>query len=128
MPGADGPRCPGVRSARSKRTVREVTADGSKMQPEQPVLHLEKQTVCGHPADSPTRTDSSANLLQLKTPNPIDRNRAMQELMKNTMNSRLLSSSRTVRQAQEQQPEPDLPKVNSSFPLLDLPNQRRDCY
>jgi hypothetical protein len=35
---------------------------------------------------------------------------------------------RMVRQARRQQTEPDLLKVNTSFPLPDLPNQPRDCY
>jgi hypothetical protein len=43
-----------------RRTVRDGLADGLKLQPEQQVLHLEKWTVCGHPADSPTRADSPA--------------------------------------------------------------------
>jgi hypothetical protein len=35
---------------------------------------------------------------------------------------------RTVRQEKFQQPELDPLKVNSTFPLPDLPNQPRDCY
>jgi hypothetical protein len=63
------------------------------MQPEQPVLHLEKRTVRGHPADSLTRADSLTTLggqfgkpTSTINPNPMDRNKAMQELAKNTMN------------------------------------------
>jgi hypothetical protein len=35
---------------------------------------------------------------------------------------------RTVRRARRQQNELDLLKVNTTFPLPDLPNQPRDCY
>jgi hypothetical protein len=35
---------------------------------------------------------------------------------------------RTVRQEEFLQPEPDLLKVNTTFPLPDLPNQPRDFY
>jgi hypothetical protein len=35
---------------------------------------------------------------------------------------------RTVRREGFLQPEPDLLKVNPSFPLPDFPNQPRDCY
>jgi hypothetical protein len=35
---------------------------------------------------------------------------------------------RTVHQEEFLQPEPDLLKVNTTFPLPDLPNQPRDCY
>jgi hypothetical protein len=51
VPGADGPRCPGGQSARSRQTVREVAADDPKMKPEQPVLHLEIRTVRTLPSD-----------------------------------------------------------------------------
>jgi hypothetical protein len=40
------------------QTVHATSADGLKLQPEQLVLHLEIRTICGHPADSPSRTDS----------------------------------------------------------------------
>jgi hypothetical protein len=36
--------------------------------------------------------------------------------------------TRMVHEARRQQIEPDLLKVNTSFPLPDLPNQPRDCY
>jgi hypothetical protein len=65
----------------------------------------------------------------------MDRMKSMQEHAKNTMNWWLKTSSRTVRQGartvrvvRRQQPELDLLKVNTSFPLPDLPNQPRDCY
>jgi hypothetical protein len=85
------------------RTVRATLADGSKLQPEQPVLHLEIRMVCGYLADIRTDADipatlggQSGNLLQPKTPNSTDRNKVTQELAKNTMNSRLVSTSRIV--------------------------------
>jgi hypothetical protein len=56
QPRADGPRCPGGWSARCRQMVREVSADGSKLLPEQPVLHLEIQMVCTLLADSPRAT------------------------------------------------------------------------
>jgi hypothetical protein len=68
------------------RTVCATLADGPKLLPEQPVLHLEIRMVCGHTvhspapqADSPApQADSPANLLQWKTPNSTDRNKATQ--------------------------------------------------
>jgi hypothetical protein len=73
--------------------------------------------------------------VQQKSTCKMDRMKSMQEHAKNTMNWWLKTSSRTVRQGartvrvvRRQQPELDLLKVNTSFPLPDLPNQPRDCY
>jgi hypothetical protein len=51
-----------------------------------------------------------------------------QEHTKNSTNYWLKASPRTVRVVRKKQLEPDLLKVNTSFPLPDLPNQPRDCY
>jgi hypothetical protein len=56
VPGADGPRCPGGRSVRCRRTVREVSTDGPKLLCEQPVLHLEIRTVRTLPVDGARAT------------------------------------------------------------------------
>jgi hypothetical protein len=58
----------------------------------------------------------------------MDRTKDTQELVKNTMNCWLKSSSRTVRVVRRQQLELNLLKVNTTFPLPDLPNQPMDCY
>jgi hypothetical protein len=42
---AESPRCPGGQSAWSMLTVHEDVADDPKKNPEQPVLHLEIQTI-----------------------------------------------------------------------------------
>jgi hypothetical protein len=75
--------------------------------------------------------DRPPNLLQLKITYSTDRMKDTQELTTNTKNSLL----GTVRQARVEgspggflQPELEFPKVNTSFPLPDLPNQPRESY
>jgi hypothetical protein len=83
VPGVDGSRWPGGPSARARRTVRKVTADGSKMRPEQQDCTTKNwqsvanpQTVWPVQTVQRPRADSPANLLQPKTPNSTDRNKA----------------------------------------------------
>jgi hypothetical protein len=81
-----------------------------------------EETVCTLLAGRP------ANFEQQKALDKTDRNEVTQELAKNMMNYYLEASSRTVRVVRRQQPKLNLLKVNSTFPLPDLPNQPRYCY
>jgi hypothetical protein len=65
----------------------------------------------------------------------MDRTKGEQEHTKNSTNSWLrpprgpsARGARTVRMVHRQQLEPDLLKVNTTFPLPDLPNQPRESY
>jgi hypothetical protein len=83
----------------------------------------------------PLLLDCPPNLAQPKAHGQTDRKKVEQEHTKNTTNYWLKASSRTVHQGEQtvrvvprQQLEPGLLKVNTTFPLPDLPNQPRDCY
>jgi hypothetical protein len=87
----------------------------------------------GGPSTLTSRTEP--NFVQPKAHDWTDRTKDEWEHMKNSMNRWLKASSQpstrgawTVHMVRRQQLEPDLLKVNSSFPLPDVPNQPRDCY
>jgi hypothetical protein len=105
--------------------VREVAADGSKMEPEQPVLHLEIRTVRTLPSDScradgpRVRGGRSANTLQQNTTHPTDRTMNAQEQATNWTNTwpRVLSAptrriARQVRTELEPENEKSTPPIH----------------
>jgi hypothetical protein len=136
---ADCPRAPGGPSARPRRTVRRHRADRPRglsglsarlrrtVRKEPP--NLQYCTLSNGPS-ALTRTVRHSSTDRLRTScnkNPSTK-RIKWKACKNTTNCWLKVTSRTVHVERRQQIEPDLLKVNSSFPLPDLLNQPRNCY
>jgi hypothetical protein len=94
---ADNPRWTGGRSSRPRRTVRNYYPNNKYGTLKYGRSVATPRTVRPARTVRQRRADNPANLFQSKTPNSTDQNKATQELAKNTTNSRLLGSSRTVR-------------------------------
>jgi hypothetical protein len=117
---ANSPRWIGGQSARPRRTVRNCYPNNQYFSSKYGRSVATPWTVRPARTVQQPRPNSSANLLQLKTPNSTGQKKATQELAKNMMNSRLLAPcgwsadpARTVRQVRKHQREPETASTSS---------------
>jgi hypothetical protein len=128
----DCPRPPGGPSARVWWTVRGLRRTVRKNIPAHQYCTLSNRPSAmgpGTSAPSRIRWHFSTNCPRT----PCNKNPSTQWIEQKTLKNwwrtlGMLGSSRTVRQEKFLQPELNPLKVNSTFPLLDLPNQPSDCY
>jgi hypothetical protein len=93
---ADGPRRGGGRSTSPARTVQKTAPNLQYAQVKNGRSGRAPQTVRAARTIRPPQADGPTNSFQPKPTDTTDRNEAMQELMKNTMNSGLVNTSRMV--------------------------------